>query len=685
MSRLPELRPRPHLQQAAVWSVCHVPQSAVMTATYEEDDSSQQSASSQQQKTHASAQKRKATEETSGGEMDEQAWKRQRNRHAAKKCRDRKLQEVEELRKKNEELQQENCQVVRQREDLMCRCLALEDQLKRHKEQGCTISDLGPSCSELVDILNPSTPPSPSFAGSYASSSSPCLSSASSPSPLALDSSPVQSFEAGPVVGRYVFRDGGSGQDSGEMHGMMNGQEKRNPTASAPMPVRARPVTATATPQQAPQPALQVTPAPQRFPFHVRDKDGNVRVLQLLREDYIKVMNKLKAVDTASANQQSSFAPVVSAPVPPPVFSSQQISRAVPSEAVFVAGGPSPGLQCPVAADVQSSEPDTVVSSDPDLMSLMDLLGDWGNEQMDNPFGLIDPNDMFIKKEPTDVDYDQTIGALFEDESTGVQPKVADNNPAVDSSTPAFSNQFAGQSTVAGGMISILSAGDHGHYQDQAENADAALIQDSPSDNGMLTITVTDPQTLQVVEQTSSRIGAGSAGKLQTLTDPRRVLQPIVPAQKGQMVSYTVLVQKADSSVSALNLPTQTGFEATDYPQPALDSLSAMKTVKIRPGVLKGSAPGPRASGNSSPQPLYRQVATAPAQPGWDGQGTALTSETYSFPQHDLPIIKPLQTAGLKQAPPGGVPAYWNLKNHHDPQMSQTPAVLMSRSHGLLY
>ncbi|XP_076451593.1 uncharacterized protein LOC143287470 [Babylonia areolata] len=95
----------------------------------------------------------------------EKEERRKRNREAARKCREKKVQEAETLKQDKEELERDNCELVKQRNQLRERCFALEEELRRHKEEGCLISECSPSHGDLSNILDPSCPPSPSLIG----------------------------------------------------------------------------------------------------------------------------------------------------------------------------------------------------------------------------------------------------------------------------------------------------------------------------------------------------------------------------------------------------------------------------------------------------------------------------------------------------------------------------------------
>lgn len=669
----------------------------MMTTTYEDEDNS--SGGSQPQGSQGSKRKRRATEECKGGELDDKALKRQKNREAAKKCRDRKNQVAEDLRQKIEELQQENCQVVRQRDDMMRRCIALEEQLKHHKEQGCDIADLEPLSMDLNHILDPSTPPSPSFAGSQ--TASPSSASCYSPVPLdiPLDDSPLPSFKADPVSGKFVFGDEANVfgvQDNGKTQ-QRNSQDQRNLTTSTQrtvMRVRPATATATATPQQVTGPA-QDTPC-EWYPFHVRDKDGSVKKLDLSRGDYIKVMAKMKALESTSANRpqkHSDLAPAVyssSPQLPPQAFSTQQMKQEIPSELVS-RPGQSVSPQFHVKATVQSPELTDPFSIGTDFVSLLD---DYDALKDYLP---VDPNEVLMENKPIDAGYDKMTNTLFEDESAAAELKVVDNQ-YTDSNIQAFSNQHQLSAQPAGSNLdSFMIPGDESLCYVHAENTDRLPKQESPSNNEMLTITVTDPKTAQIVEQTSSPYSR-SAGKLtQPLGGYGGMLLPIVSSQKEQTVFHTipandltrlslsktlgktcqdvpVMLQEAEPHLSTKPvLSSLRGLEVSEHQPSTLDLLSDMKTVKLRPKMI-ASTSSPRIGAKTRQTPNLRVTAT-PSQTYWDRRATTSSTETQFVPLKDGSIGSS-ETAGLLLASLGDF-----LQTATQQQVvSQRPVILMPQN-----
>lgn len=140
----------------------------------DDDEDTNSSSDGSKKNGRGGGRKRKSTyTEVDASDIEE---KRKKNRVAAKKCREKKQKQVQDLEENNKELEQENMELVRQRDELINQCKVYEQEIQQHKEQGCSMQHLSLPF-DIEELLHPSTPPPPSL------SNSPCPSPAPSTSP----------------------------------------------------------------------------------------------------------------------------------------------------------------------------------------------------------------------------------------------------------------------------------------------------------------------------------------------------------------------------------------------------------------------------------------------------------------------------------------------------------------------
>ncbi|XP_076448803.1 uncharacterized protein LOC143285424 [Babylonia areolata] len=256
------------------------------------DGSGQASVHSQMTSTMMMSTARNEDEEDSGSSMDiptggqrkrnadvepddERELKRQKNREAAKRCRDKKQKQTEDLKHKNSELEQENCQLAKQRDELIRKCKEYQREIEQHKQQGCMVPHFNPPFN-LDHLLQPSSPPSPSF-----SESAPSTNSCPSPAPSISPGPPARylpPFARSDPPKHPPFQDDVSS-------GSINNHASVPPAAP-----------------QAKSKATQDSP----HYLRVRNKDGTHKILCLDHDNYLKVMHRLKAQRAAAAKVTES-------------------------------------------------------------------------------------------------------------------------------------------------------------------------------------------------------------------------------------------------------------------------------------------------------------------------------------------------------------------------------------------
>ncbi|XP_076459921.1 uncharacterized protein LOC143293016 [Babylonia areolata] len=525
------------------------PSRRVMTTAYDEEDSS---TVSDPQKGSDSKRKRKASEVMDDKEKE---CRRKRNREAAKKCRDKKVQEIETLKKEKAELEKDNCELVKQRDQLMKRCFALEQELRQHKEHGCLISKCSPSHGDLLD---PSSPSLPSFAGSKSSRSSACPSPDLSVSPLPLEGGPQEAYEADPDPEEQFHRNAKNAADSQfsmMTHPVVNSQ------ALADWQTETTVITA---PEQ--QMVLTIKErSPEVYSLRVKGRDGRPKDLLLSREDYFQVMKNIQASNEVSAKQHShqgsfAFAHYASSPQPPQLISSPLVKQ-IPSQ--YVSVNQSVNSQFHTRASVQNRKQSDICTSD-DLGSYVNMTDDKSNDLF-----LINPNDVFVNDEVMDEGYDQKNSALSEEGFAAAKQPVLTGCPVrpASSAVPVPSSEQIPQTVGA--------------------------PQDSPSNDKIMTITVSDPQTAQILKQIIARYNPAADEVTQSATKRATELETIVIPQMGPGAACTITA----SDPVSLPLSKTTAFSNQSAPLLCTEELKVLKKPKFSDfssvSELQESSPAP--------------------------------------------------------------------------------------------
>lgn len=232
----------------------------------EEEDSS--GSSDTQQGPEPGHRKRKADE------TDEE--KRRRNREAAKRCRDKKQKQTEDLKHKNSELEKENCHLAKQRDELIRKCKEYQREIEQHKQQGCVVLHFNPPYN-LDHLVQASSPPSPAF-----SESAPSTSSSPSPAPSISPGPPPRypPSARGDLSQPMLHQNAATTSSAGINHQDMARAQAATSTSASP-----------ATTQE----------SDQCHYLRIRNKDGTHKILKLDHENYLKVMHRLKAHKAAAA------------------------------------------------------------------------------------------------------------------------------------------------------------------------------------------------------------------------------------------------------------------------------------------------------------------------------------------------------------------------------------------------
>ncbi|KAK7506514.1 hypothetical protein BaRGS_00001989 [Batillaria attramentaria] len=224
-----------------------------MSQQYDEEDSNSNSSDSYKPNEY-NARKRKTSDASDDKEM-----KRQKNREAAKRCREKKQKQTEDLQKRNEELERENTDLVREKHKLLEQCREYEEEIKQHKYKGCSMPHFDPPY-DIDQFMNPPTPPSPSL------STSPCTSPAPSISPA--------------PPSRNQYDEAVSPPPSAMLQQVGANVRRMEPTGMAVADALANP-----------NPSASTVPVqdPESFIVKVRDQEGKIRTLAISRDMFEKM------------------------------------------------------------------------------------------------------------------------------------------------------------------------------------------------------------------------------------------------------------------------------------------------------------------------------------------------------------------------------------------------------------
>lgn len=528
---------------------------------------------------------------------------------------------------KNSELEKENCDLAKQRDDLIKKCRAYQQEIEQHKHQGCMVPHFSPPF-DLDQILNPATPPSPSFSES-GPSLSPCPSPASSISPGPPPRHSHQTYHAELTPSAQVY----DSTEVYEANGMGQTEALRG-SAPGPVTLGMVPVPTTVT-TLAPADLPECKQEPKQSQVHylkVKNKDGSIKTLCLAHEDYLKVVQKVKAQKAAAAQQQhlmsertqlpaatvTSASPSQQMPFMPQMKHDQEINM-------------NTGLVQPQTFQ-HHAEPvqEELQSSGQKLDTFDDLISVLKNTVSDSKkeFELIpvNPNEVLVKQEPVDTEYEQQSFMTMETEPkvAGIKEEVCDLTHATGNNLPDSSGQWVsvGQQIRAG--LDVLT------NQNEAPSSNAHIeniINFLEKDDRTLTVTVTDPKTAQVLEQTTSKTNSvqplGQPSFQQTTADSTSAMGQRITYITSSAVVGSLSMSKADSSSSPISWLQQSKgkpvtnmqkkVDANPRRQPQSISVSAMQNVKLRPHAVQLMAPTPGVPGKA--QTTRQQVTATAVQP----------------------------------------------------------------------
>ena len=468
-----------------------------------------------------------------------------------------------------------------------------QKEIEQHKNQGCMVPHFSPPY-DLDQILNPATPPSPSFSGS-GPSISPCPSPAPSVSPGPPPRVPRQACRAEQTPSVQVY-------DGSEVLNAGGGRTEEMSRAMAPGMMTTvgmvAPVPTTVT-TLAPVEIAELKQEPKQVHYlKVRNKDGSIKTLCLDQEDYLRVVQTVKA-KRAAATQQNLMTQRTQPP-PETVTSASQ-----PQQMPFMPQM-KPELQISMNAGVLQPHVELVHEESQNTGQKLDTFDDLISvlkntvEDPKRQFELIpvNPNEVLVKQEPVDAEYEQHSFTPMKAEPTmtRVKQEVVDlthtmgNNPSDSSGQWASTGQQirAGLDVLANQNDSPLTSNTH------IQN----LIQFLEKDDSTYTVTVTDPKTAQVLEQATAK--------------PSSVQPPRQPAGQRTAADFTTTlgqhrtyitssaavgslsISKVDSSSSQVSqssgqsvlikpvMTMQKKVDAGPRHQPQSVSVSAMQNVKLR-------------------------------------------------------------------------------------------------------
>ena len=237
----------------------------------------------------------------------------------------------------------------------------------------------------------------------------------------------------------------------------------------------------------------------------VRNKDGSIKTLCLDHEDYLKVVQTVKA-KRAAATQQHLMTQRTQPP-PETVTSASQPQQMpfLPQMKHELQINMNAGVLQPHVEPVHEESQNTGQKLDTfdDLISVLKNTVEDPKRQ----FELIpvNPNEVLVKQEPVDAEYEQHSFTPMKAEPTmtRVKQEVVDlthtmgNNPSDSSGQWASTGQQirAGLDVLANQNDSPLTSNTH------IQN----LIQFLEKDESTYTLTVTDPKTAQVLEQATAK------------------------------------------------------------------------------------------------------------------------------------------------------------------------------------
>lgn len=500
---------------------------------------------------------------------------------------------------KNQDLQRENCDLASQRDELVKKCKEYQQEIEQHKHQGCMVPHFSPPY-DLEQILNPATPPSPSFSGS-GNSASPCPSPVPNITPgLPLmpmqqayhtDLAPSTQTHCSVGIPNVV----GSGVD-----GM-----PRGPTPGA-MTLGMMPIITTAGG------SLASAETPQVHYIKVRNKDGSSKTLVLAHDDYLKVKEKVKTTTPPTPPRQREQPPAET------ITSASQLQEMqfMSQMDKFQLSSPlveTPALQPIQVEPVQEPAQNTGQKIDTfdDLISVLQNTVKGSDSERQFELIPVNPNDVLVKQEPMDTGYEQqSFAPMKTDQEMAVVKKEE-----IDLTGPWVST---GEQIRAG---MDLTNDDELTSSAQIQNLVNFLEE---SDDNVLTVTVTDPITSEVLEQTTTKSpplqpARHHAGKM--TTDSNSTLGQCMTYVTSSAAVGSLSMNKADVMGGQLPLLPQSVFikpsmsmhngvnSGLEY-QSRTMSVSAMQNIKLRPHTSQLMHP-PR------PQMTGRQATAMASQRGW--------------------------------------------------------------------
>ena len=400
---------------------------------------------------------------------------------------------------RNDELQRENCELVKERDELLHKCKIYEEELEQHKQHGCLVPMFNPPF-DLNQILDSTIPPSPDFSelGSLGTPS-PCPSPSRSLSPAPGPEPQHQQVQQGHVLARQPHDSLVSGFSSQYKDHMMKdvtmpgmADNKREADFSTePL------ATSSAELQQA-------RPAETKHRFlTVKDNDGKPRTLRLSQEDYEKVMQRLKALECAQQQQphgqdqkQQSTVPSVSAQQVVSVPKAQQ------EDAFNFNVNTSQSQDVPVYMEtpyrLQGSE-EKLDTMDLVISVMKGMIKDEDKEYVLNTI----PPDHVMKEEPQDPEYfhtgdidDQGMLASVEMTEQTVKQERSGGSNISETNSEVYTEESALTGwQIRAGVETVTSL----EHADTSHAGVEYLLEDE--DNGMFTISALDPQNVQIVEE----------------------------------------------------------------------------------------------------------------------------------------------------------------------------------------
>ena len=472
---------------------------------------------------------------------------------------------------------------------------------------------------DLEQILSPATPPSPCFSGS-GPSISPCPSPAPSVSPGPPPRVLRQAYRAEQTPSVQVYDD---------VEVLNAGGSRTEEMSKAMAPVMEVPVPTTVT-TLAPVEIADLKQEPKQVHYlKVRNKDGSIKTLCLDHEDYLKVVQTVKA-KRAAATQQHLMTQRTQPP-PETVTSASQ-----PPQMPFMPQM-KPELEININAGVLQPHVEPVQEESQNTGQKLDTFDDLISvlkntvEDPKRQFELIpvNPNEVLVKQEPMDAEYEQHSFTPMKAEPTmtRVKQEVVDlthtmgNNPSDSSGHWASTGQQirAGLDVLANQNDPPLTSSAH------IQN----LIQFLEKDDSTCTITVTNPKTAQVLEQATAK--------------PSSVQPPRQPAGQRTAADFTTTlgqhrtyitssaavgslsISKVDSSSSQVSqsngqsvlikpvMTMQKKVDAGPRHQPQSVSVSAMQNVKlrVRPHTVQLVAPTPGLPGGKGQETGQQNTAVA--------------------------------------------------------------------------